>query len=97
MIEIPKAVNAWESLPSCDQSIVLIGFSNTGKSTFAELINKYVFLNENHLKFEKDKYILEGVISAKSIKIQTTVPQLYFEKGGHGLAILDSPCYILTT
>lgn len=38
---LTKTVNAWDSIPNCNKMILLMGYSYTGRSTFAELIKKY--------------------------------------------------------
>lgn len=95
---LEKDVNAWYRIGETKRSILLIGYSNSGRSTFAELLNKYEFGAKNEgLIFEKDKYIYEGIISAKSIKIQTVVPQVYLSPTPQedSLAIIDVPCYCM--
>lgn len=90
-----KVVNSWSRIGENNQSVLLIGYTNSGKSTFAELINKYQHgVKSEGLIFEKDKYLYEGVISAKSIKIQTVVPTIYRSHNKDDtLAIIDVPCY----
>lgn len=56
---LSKTVNAWDTIPPAHKMLMLIGYSYTGRSTFAELIKKYQFReDEGKLIFEKDKYIL---------------------------------------
>jgi polynucleotide 5'-kinase involved in rRNA processing len=56
---LSKTINAWDSIYSSQKSIMLLGNSNTGRTTFAELINKYQYkITNKALIFEKDKYIL---------------------------------------
>lgn len=77
-VTLAKTVNTWSCLERVSQSILLIGPSHTGRTTFAELIHKYVHgAPTPGLAYDNGKYNLDGVISNKSIKIQTGYPALY--------------------
>ena len=56
---INKLVNGWTILDKIPKSVVLIGYSHTGRTTLAELIKKYYFKNpSNGLTYEGGKYNL---------------------------------------
>lgn len=75
---LSRTINAWDMVGSSSKSVLFIGPINQGKSTLAELISRYQFGVDNpRLTFDKDKYILENVISSKSLKPQTVVPAVY--------------------
>ena len=94
--QVAKIVNAWNVLPSCEEAVLLVGLSNTGRSTIAELVNKFQHQKPNSgLSFEKDKYILENIISAKTTRIQTTVPTAYPSSDPKEATLLDVPCYCM--
>jgi septin family protein len=98
-ITVAKTVNAWKTLGNLNQSVLLIGPSHTGRTTFAELVKKYLYDSPNAaLLFDgaKSNYILEGVISSKSIKVQTAYPVLYEKsrKDKEELKLVDVPCFI---
>lgn len=77
-ITINKIINSWFNITTKKRVIFLIGYSHTGRTTFAELIKKYQFGDSSDgLTFDAGKYNLEGVISPKAIKIQTTAPVIY--------------------
>lgn len=76
-----RLVNSWDMISQNKEILYLVGASHLGRTTFAELINKYVHKHDiPDLRFEKDKYIRDNVIAAKAIKIQTNAPVVY--KGG---------------
>jgi len=57
---------------------MLIGYCHTGRTTLAELIKKYYYNNPTPgLTYDNGKYILDNVISVKTIKLQTVVPVVY--------------------
>ena len=94
---LTKTVNAWNALPKHNRIVFLVGFSNTGRTTFAELTKRFQFgIINPALSFEKDKYQLENVISAKSIKIQTNLPVPYPSNGPDKILLVDVPCFCLT-
>jgi ribosome biogenesis GTPase A len=75
---LARAVNAWDVVGRHQKTILFMGYTNTGRSTYLELINKYQHgVKSPGLVFEKDKYLHDGVISAKTIKIQTVLPAVY--------------------
>jgi len=75
---ISNYINSWSIFEKLNRSVLLLGYGNTGRSTFAELIKKYYYKNKsNDLNYEKDKYVLDGIIAAKAIKLQTVNPVLY--------------------
>jgi hypothetical protein len=79
---LARTINAWDMVGNAPKSLLFIGPINHGKSTLAELINKYQFGVDNpRLTFDKDKYILDNVISSKSLKPQTVVPAVYRQAG----------------
>ena len=40
---LSRTVNAWEVIPNSEKMIMLIGNNYTGRSTLAELIDKYQY------------------------------------------------------
>lgn len=75
---INKIINGWNTIEKLDRSVLLLGYGHTGRSTFSELIKKYQYKNKsNDLNYESNKYVLEGIIATKAIKLQTITPVLY--------------------
>lgn len=98
-VSVNKLINGWSILDKIPKSVLLIGYSNIGRTTLAELIKKYYYKNPTPgLTYEGGKYNLENVIAAKSIKIQTTVPAVYEANNGNkeDVKILDIPSFCLS-
>jgi septin family protein len=95
---VGKTINSWHSLSITRQAILLIGPSHTGRTTLAELIRKHVYGNPHpNLAYDNNgKYNLEGVISNKTIKVQTIYPALYEQshKDKDELKIIDVPSFV---
>lgn len=94
---VAKTINTWHSLGTTRQAVLLIGPSHTGRTTLAELIRKHVYgVPHPNLAYDNGKYNLEGVISNKTIKIQTIYPVLYEKshKDKDELKIIDVPSFI---
>lgn len=75
-----ETLRAWDRVGEAERTVLLVGLSHTGRSTFAELVHLYQHHQKDKhpaLVFEKEKYAREGVIAIKSIKIQTALPELY--------------------
>jgi uncharacterized short protein YbdD (DUF466 family) len=96
-VTVSRIVNSWNCLDRGEQSIMLIGPSHTGRTTFAELLRKYCYGEPSPaLAYDNGKYNLEGVISSKSIKIQTAYPVLYEKsrKDKQELRLVDVPSFV---
>lgn len=76
--ELSRTVNTWDIIPKPHQAILFIGLTNSGRTTLAELIKKYQMgINNPAFTFDGKQYSLEGVITPKPTKIQTTTPRYY--------------------
>lgn len=83
--------------------ICLLGTQNSGRSTLCELFSAYVGNNRHKdLQFDDGKvkqFILPGVISSNSLKIETVKPAIYPINAQvdnlPSLTIVDTPTYTL--
>jgi septin family protein len=96
-VTVGKTINSWNNIDKLGKSILLVGPSYTGKTTFAELNKKYKYNDATpNLAYDNGKYNLEGVISNKSIKIQTVYPVVYQKSRSDDeeLKLVDIPTFI---
>jgi hypothetical protein len=58
-VSLDRLINGWSILDKIPTAVLLIGYSNTGRSTLAELIKKYYYKNGTAgLTYEEGKYNL---------------------------------------
>lgn len=103
-----KITPVWASFYNENKSknlnaICILGTQNSGRSTLCELFSAFVANERNKsLVYDDGKvkqYLLPGIISANSLKIETTKPVIYKIEPKienlPGLTIIDIPTFAL--